>query len=186
MHIYWYIILKKKIQFSHLHCESSSCQRVDGHKCSRLTEGPQRHQTKLSSARQQSRAPGTLSGAGGSAAQRGDGWQLLLGLVLCVRGQQSIWKVQVQMLICLDVLLCFLLPPTNTEEEMILNSNPHRERTPQHKLPNQKFRNQQMSYIVFSLLLHFLYLCYHINCFVTSHVSKDTYFVQHTRQGINL
>lgn len=56
---------------------------------------------------------------------------------------QFIWKVQVQMLICPDVLLCFLLPPTDTVGEMMLNSNPHSERTPQHKLPNQKFGSQQ-------------------------------------------
>lgn len=43
-----------------------------------------------------------------------------------------------------------------------------------------------MPNIVFLLLLHFLYLCYYINCFVTSSVSKDTYFIQHEYQGINL
>jgi len=32
------------------------------------------------------------------------------------------------------------------------------------------------------LLLHFLYLCYSLNCSVTSHVSKDTCFIRCTYQ----
>lgn len=142
--------------------------------------------TKRSSpqVRQQSSAPGILSGSRWLSSPAwcrvtAPPWVSSLHQVAAVH-------LEAQTLICHDVLLGLLLPPTKTVQEIRLNSYPHSKRTPQHKLPNQKFGNQQMPNIVFMLLLHFLYLCYHLNCFVTSHVSKNTYFVQHTYQGTHL
>lgn len=155
----------------------------DGHKGSSLTEDPQRHQTELSSVRQQSRAAGTLSGAGGSAAQHGAGWQLLLGLVLCISlfGKFKFRCWYALMYCCASYCLLLIQwgkwcsTQTLTVKELLSI--------------NCQIKNLEVSkmpYIVFLLLLHFLYLCYHISWFVTPHVSKDTYFVQHTHQGIHL
>lgn len=53
------------------------------------------------------------------------------------------------MMLSADVLLGFLLPPTKTMEGIVLNPNPHSERTLQHKLPNKKIGNQQMPNVGF-------------------------------------